>query len=113
MLFARNVLLFLEMVSKLDESVGRIVHALGEKGMLRDSLILFLTDNGAASIGRYRNYGSNYPLRGVRLRTVALSFLFIQKRVEKVKETKEKLCKLFTKNRFRKVGRVSQTNGIF
>ncbi|XP_003696648.1 arylsulfatase B-like [Apis florea] len=57
---------YAKMVSKLDESVGRIVHALGEKGMLRDSLILFLTDNGAASIGRYRNYGSNYPLRGTK-----------------------------------------------
>lgn len=57
---------YAKMVSKLDESVGRVVHALGEKGMLRDSLILFLTDNGAASIGRYRNYGSNYPLRGTK-----------------------------------------------
>ncbi|XP_016912325.1 arylsulfatase B-like isoform X2 [Apis cerana] len=57
---------YAKMVSKLDESVGRIVHALGERGMLRDSLILFLTDNGAASIGRYRNYGSNYPLRGTK-----------------------------------------------
>lgn len=83
MLFARNVLLFLEMVSKLDESVGRIVHALGEKGMLRDSLILFLTDNGAASIGRYRNYGSNYPLRGVRLRTVAYLFYLFKSELKK------------------------------
>ncbi|KOX74856.1 Arylsulfatase B [Melipona quadrifasciata] len=57
---------YARMVSKLDESVGRIVYALGEKGMLRDSLILFLTDNGAPSIGRYRNYGSNYPLRGTK-----------------------------------------------
>ncbi|XP_033312190.1 arylsulfatase B-like [Bombus bifarius] len=57
---------YAKMVSKLDESVGRIFHALGEKGMLKDSLILFLTDNGAASVGRYRNYGSNYPLRGTK-----------------------------------------------
>lgn len=55
------------MVSRLDASVGRIVHALGNKGMLRNSLILFLTDNGAAPIGKFRNYGSNYPLRGVSI----------------------------------------------
>lgn len=57
----------LGMVWRLDESVGRIVHALGDRGMLKDSLILFLTDNGAAPIGRFRNWGSNYPLRGVRI----------------------------------------------
>lgn len=57
---------YARMVSRLDESVGRIFHALGDKGMLRDSLILFLTDNGAASIGRFRNWGSNYPLRGTK-----------------------------------------------
>ncbi|XP_029052715.2 arylsulfatase B-like isoform X1 [Osmia bicornis bicornis] len=57
---------YARMVSRLDDSVGRIVHALGDKGMLRDSLILFLTDNGAASVGRYRNWGSNYPLRGTK-----------------------------------------------
>ncbi|CAK9822219.1 Arylsulfatase B [Anthophora retusa] len=57
---------YAKMVSRLDESVGHVVHALGDKGMLRDALILFLTDNGAASIGRYRNWGSNYPLRGTK-----------------------------------------------
>ncbi|XP_076623888.1 arylsulfatase B [Colletes latitarsis] len=57
---------YARMVSKLDDSVGHIFHALGDKGMLGDSLILFLTDNGAASIGRYRNWGSNYPLRGTK-----------------------------------------------
>ncbi|CAK9814268.1 Arylsulfatase B [Anthophora quadrimaculata] len=57
---------YARMVSRLDESVGHVVHALGDKGMLRDALILFLTDNGAASIGRYRNWGSNYPLRGTK-----------------------------------------------
>lgn len=57
---------YAKMVTRLDDSVGRIVHALGDKGMLRDSLILFLTDNGAATVGRYRNWGSNYPLRGTK-----------------------------------------------
>ncbi|RLU26301.1 hypothetical protein DMN91_000095 [Ooceraea biroi] len=53
-------------VTRLDDSVGRIVHSLGDRGMLRNSLILFLTDNGAAPIGKSRNYGSNYPLRGMK-----------------------------------------------
>ncbi|XP_011881604.1 PREDICTED: arylsulfatase B-like [Vollenhovia emeryi] len=57
---------YARMVWKLDESVGRIVHSLGQQGMLRDSVILFLTDNGAASIGKFRNFGSNYPLRGMK-----------------------------------------------
>lgn len=57
---------YARMVSRLDNSVGRIVQALGNRGMLKDSLILFLTDNGAASIGKFRNYGSNYPLRGMK-----------------------------------------------
>jgi len=52
-------------VTRLDDSVGRVVYALGDQGMLRNSLILFLTDNGAAPIGKFRNYGSNFPLRGV------------------------------------------------
>jgi len=55
------------MVSKLDDSVGRIVNTLGNHGMLKNSLILFLTDNGAAPIGKFHNYGSNYPLRGVSI----------------------------------------------
>ena len=53
------------MVSRLDDSLGRVVASLGDKGMLKDSIILFLTDNGAPSIGEFRNWGSNYPLRGV------------------------------------------------
>ncbi|XP_053985497.1 arylsulfatase B-like [Hylaeus volcanicus] len=59
---------YAEMVMGLDDSLGRIFHVLGERAMLRDSLILFLTDNGAATIGKFRNWGSNYPLRGVRSR---------------------------------------------
>lgn len=54
------------MVSRLDDSIGRVVSSLGDKGMLQDSIILFLTDNGAASIGEFRNWGSNYPLRGTK-----------------------------------------------
>jgi arylsulfatase A-like enzyme len=55
------------MVSKLDESVGQIVRTLMETEMLNNSIIIFISDNGAPSVGDYQNWGSNYPLRGVRI----------------------------------------------
>lgn len=69
------------MVSKLDESVGHIVQTLMETEMLNNSIIIFISDNGAPSIdnrapsidngapsiGDFQNWGSNYPLRGVRI----------------------------------------------
>lgn len=39
------------MVSRLDKSVGRIVKALEENGMLENSILLFFSDNGAPVIG--------------------------------------------------------------
>lgn len=54
------------MVTKLDESIGSIVEALEEKDMLQNSVIVFMSDNGAASIGSFTNWGSNYPLRGIK-----------------------------------------------
>lgn len=54
------------MVTKLDESIGSIVEALEEKDMLQNSIIVFMSDNGAASIGSFTNWGSNYPLRGIK-----------------------------------------------
>ena len=53
------------MVSKLDESVGRVVQALQTRHMLEKSIIVFLSDNGAPTKGRYPNWGSNWPLKGV------------------------------------------------
>ena len=53
------------MVSKLDESVGRVVQALQRRHMLESSVILFLSDNGAPTKGRQPNWGSNWPLKGV------------------------------------------------
>ena len=58
---------YVEMVMKLDDSLGRVISALGDKGLLKNSVILFLSDNGAAPIGKFRNWGSNWPLRGVSI----------------------------------------------
>lgn len=53
------------MISKLDESIGKVVEALKDKKILDDTIILFYSDNGAPTAGLFNNYGSNAPLRGV------------------------------------------------
>lgn len=54
------------MISKLDQSVGDVVSALSGRGMLENSIILFMSDNGAPTLDLLSNMGSNYPFRGVR-----------------------------------------------
>ncbi|XP_065368722.1 arylsulfatase B [Calliphora vicina] len=54
------------MVTKLDESVGRIVQELQKQQMLNDSIIIFSTDNGGPAEGFNLNHASNWPLRGVK-----------------------------------------------
>ena len=57
---------FLGVVATLDKSIGRVVDALNKKDMLKNTIILFISDNGAQTEGPlYQNFGSNYPLRGV------------------------------------------------
>ncbi|KAK4299256.1 hypothetical protein Pmani_028454 [Petrolisthes manimaculis] len=57
---------FAGMLWKLDESVGHVVTALDQRGMLQDSIILFTTDNGGPAAGFNQNAASNWPLRGVK-----------------------------------------------
>lgn len=54
------------MLYKLDESVGKIVATLDEKGMLNNSIIVFTTDNGGPAGGYDNNAASNWPLKGVK-----------------------------------------------
>lgn len=58
---------FLAMVSMLDRSVGTVMSALREKQMLDNSIVIFMSDNGAQTQGIHANHGSNYPLKGVSL----------------------------------------------
>lgn len=55
------------MMSMMDRSVGEVVNALREKRMLHNTIIIFMSDNGGATVGIHANTGSNYPFRGVRL----------------------------------------------
>lgn len=53
-------------MSKLDESVGEVVAALHNTGMLENTVVIFSTDNGGAAAGFDLNAASNWPLRGVK-----------------------------------------------
>jgi len=57
---------YLAMLSLLDDSVGEVTKALGEKGLLDNSIIVFTTDNGGPAGGFNLNAASNWPLRGVK-----------------------------------------------
>ncbi|XP_045459566.1 arylsulfatase J-like [Melitaea cinxia] len=57
---------FAAVLSKLDESVGKVVEALQNRGLLENSIIVFTTDNGGPAAGFNDNCASNYPLRGVK-----------------------------------------------
>ncbi|KYM99142.1 Arylsulfatase B, partial [Cyphomyrmex costatus] len=57
---------FASVVATLDKSVGRVVDALNKKDMLKNTIILFMSDNGAQTEGFLENFGSNYPLRGLK-----------------------------------------------
>lgn len=54
------------MMHTLDYSVGAVVHALSQNDMLKDSIIIFSTDNGGPAEGFNLNAASNWPLRGVK-----------------------------------------------
>lgn len=51
-------------MTQIDRSVGRIVKALADKNLLDDTMIVFMSDNGAPTVGDLRNWGVNLPLRG-------------------------------------------------
>lgn len=64
------------MVSKLDQNIGKLIASLKEANILDNSIILFLSDNGAPTSGKDANHGSNYPFRGVRFQKLQSKVLF-------------------------------------
>lgn len=54
------------MLTHLDYSVGSVVQALERANILKDSIIVFSTDNGGPAEGFNLNAASNWPLRGVK-----------------------------------------------
>nr|CAH7753973.1 unnamed protein product [Callosobruchus chinensis] len=57
---------FAAMLSSLDDSVGVVLRALQSRDMLRNSVLVFSTDNGGPASGFNLNAASNWPLRGVK-----------------------------------------------
>lgn len=51
------------MIDRMDQGIGRIIHALKETGELENTLILFLSDNGASSDDAQR-YGPGFDRPG-------------------------------------------------
>ena len=52
------------MLYKLDESFGKIIKAMNDANMLKNTIVVFTTDNGGPAAGFDLNAASNWPLRG-------------------------------------------------
>lgn len=52
----------------MDESVGLVMKQLFDSGLINDTIVIFMSDNGAGGNGKgvHANFGSNFPLRGVK-----------------------------------------------
>ncbi|XP_075537067.1 arylsulfatase B-like isoform X2 [Dermacentor variabilis] len=62
----KNRTIYAGMVDTMDQSVGQVVKALGDAGMLENTVIAFSTDNGGAPWGNHNSRGYNWPLRGAK-----------------------------------------------
>ncbi|XP_054735677.1 arylsulfatase B [Anastrepha obliqua] len=59
--------IYAAMVSRLDQSIGRIIHALEKANMLQNSIVAFQSDNGGPSVGLFSNSASNFPFKGQKV----------------------------------------------
>ena len=68
-LMARKMAVYAAQVDRMDQGVGRVVEALKRKGVYENTLIMFLSDNGACHeggpLGFDRDNGEGGPLGGV------------------------------------------------
>ncbi|XP_037268761.2 arylsulfatase J [Rhipicephalus microplus] len=62
----KNRTIYAGMVDALDQSVGQVVKALSDAGMLENTVIAFSSDNGGAPWGKHNSRGFNWPLRGAK-----------------------------------------------
>lgn len=72
-------ILFAGVIKALDESVGRTVKALSDADLLKNSVIIFTSDNGGSTaVQPFANSASNYPLRGVGTIYARLSYVLLK-----------------------------------
>ncbi|MBS9462896.1 arylsulfatase [Flagellimonas sp. 389] len=62
---AKRMAVYAGMVDNMDQNIGRIIQYLKENGELEDTLILFLSDNGAC--GEWNTFGFEYPDHNARV----------------------------------------------
>lgn len=83
-----------DMARWMDWSVGEIIAELDKKQILNNTIVVFISDNGAPTCCvHYANYGSNWPFRGQKVstheggvRTVALVYSSMFQQVPRVTE---------------------------
>lgn len=62
-----NAIAYAAMISRMDNSVGRIMQTLKETGIDQNTIVFFTSDNGAAgSSQKWGIFDSNAPLRGIK-----------------------------------------------
>ncbi|MCC6418617.1 MAG: sulfatase-like hydrolase/transferase [Gemmataceae bacterium] len=63
---------YLALLLGLDDAIGRLVSHLREAGVDRDTLVIFVSDNGGSGLAPFLAYntGNNWPLRGNKGQTL-------------------------------------------
>ncbi len=62
---AKRMAVYAGMVDNMDQNIGRVTHYLASKGELENTLILFLSDNGAC--GEWDAFGFEFPENNTRV----------------------------------------------
>ena len=53
-------------MSKMDDSMSQVVEVLHQKQMLSNSIIVFISDNGAPSVDVFQNWGFELFCKGCK-----------------------------------------------